>query len=88
MNAGRSAEGHAAAGTVFLTGLEGDWENIQYPAKLLDGSMAEFTLSEIIMQLVTHGSHHRGQINTLIRQAGGQPPNTTFMGFCGYHRGR
>ena len=64
---------------IFLAGLDGNWEDRRYTAKLLDGNVSQFTLSEIVMQLVTHGSHHRGQINTLVREAGGEPVNTTFM---------
>ncbi len=63
----------------FIDGSTDNWPTATYPAKLLDGSVSEFALSEIVMQLVTHGSHHRGQINTLVRQAGGEPANTTFM---------
>jgi uncharacterized damage-inducible protein DinB len=65
----------------FLGGMPDNWPTAKYPAKLLDGRAAEFTLSEIVMQLVTHGSHHRGQINTLVCQAGGEPEYTTFMGY-------
>jgi uncharacterized damage-inducible protein DinB len=65
----------------FMEGLPDNWPTIKYPAKLLDGSMSEFAIGDIVMQLVTHGSHHRGQINTLIRQAGGEPVNSTFMRF-------
>ncbi|MBW7996961.1 MAG: hypothetical protein FVQ81_10430 [Candidatus Glassbacteria bacterium] len=63
----------------FLAELEDNWSDRVYRAKLLDGSEANFALCEIVMQLVTHGSHHRGQINTLVRRAGGKPLNTTFM---------
>lgn len=63
----------------FLAGLPDNWPELKYSAKLLGGAVSDFTLSDIVMQLVTHGSHHRGQINTLVRQAGGEPVNTTFM---------
>ena len=63
----------------FLAGLPDNWPEISYRAKLLDGKAWQFTLSEIVTQLVTHGSHHRGQINVLVREAGGKPVNTMFM---------
>ncbi len=64
---------------VFIAGLPDDWAEIEYTAKLLDGGVSRFTLNEIVTQLVTHGSYHRGQISTLVRGVGGEPLNTMFM---------
>ncbi len=63
----------------FIAGLPDDWQGIEYTAKLLDGGVSRFTLNEIVTQLVTHGSYHRGQISTLVRGVGGEPVNTMFM---------
>ncbi|TCN26639.1 DinB family protein [Mesobacillus foraminis] len=44
----------------------------------------EFTNSrrEILTHLSLHGQHHRGQINTLLREAGTEPPAIDFIIFA------
>jgi len=37
------------------------------------------TLPETIWQVAAHTTHHRAQVNTLIRAAGGQPPLVDFI---------
>ncbi len=37
------------------------------------------TLAETIVQVVSHTSYHRGQINTRLRELGGEPPLTDFI---------
>jgi uncharacterized damage-inducible protein DinB len=41
----------------------------------------EMTLADICTHLLTHSHYHRGQIAALVRQAGGEPANTGFLGF-------
>jgi uncharacterized damage-inducible protein DinB len=65
----------------FLASLEGDWSGNTYEARLLNGTVGEFSLTDIILQLVTHGVHHRGQICTLVREAGGEPINPLYMSY-------
>lgn len=36
---------------------------------------------QILLQLVNHGSYHRGQITTMLRQLGAKPVNTDLIGF-------
>jgi uncharacterized damage-inducible protein DinB len=36
-------------------------------------------LGETMYQLVSHSTYHRGQANTLLRQAGVTPPNTDYI---------
>jgi uncharacterized damage-inducible protein DinB len=33
------------------------------------------------MQLVNHGSYHRGQVTTMLRQLGATPVSTDLIGF-------
>jgi len=51
---------------------------IDFPwAKQLEarfGTVTPATLSESLLQLVLHTAHHRGQVVTKIREAGGDPP--------------
>lgn len=37
------------------------------------------TVTEILAHVALHGSHHRGQVATLTRQAGGVPASTDFI---------
>jgi uncharacterized damage-inducible protein DinB len=36
---------------------------------------------QIVMHLVNHGSYHRGQITTMLRQSGATPPGTDLITF-------
>jgi uncharacterized damage-inducible protein DinB len=35
------------------------------------------TYIEVVLELISHGAHHRGQIELLLRQAGLEPPIST-----------
>ena len=65
----------------FLTSYQGDWTGKEFETKLLDGRTGVFSLTDILLQLISHGAHHRGQINSMVRAAGGTPPYTTFIGY-------
>jgi uncharacterized damage-inducible protein DinB len=39
------------------------------------------TLAETIVQVAAHTTHHRGQLNTLLRSMGITPANTDFIGW-------
>lgn len=45
------------------------------------GSARPATLAETIVQVVYHTTYHRGQINTRLRELGGEPPLTDFVGW-------
>jgi uncharacterized damage-inducible protein DinB len=45
------------------------------------GTHYENALPDILAHIVNHGSYHRGQIASLVKQAGGDPVNTDFIGF-------
>ncbi|GAB5601648.1 hypothetical protein FJNA_01720 [Thermus sp. FJN-A] len=45
------------------------------------GAWYDNTLEEIITHLFGHGAYHRGQIALLVRQSGGQPAATDFIGW-------
>jgi|SRR5579859_1142033 len=49
--------------------------------KTLKGVPFETVLIDILTQLVTHGPYHRGQIASLIKKAGGTPPETDYIVF-------
>ena len=43
------------------------------------GDAFETTVEDILLQVATHGSYHRGQIALLLRQAGAEPLATDFI---------
>lgn len=53
--------------------------------KRLNGEPLESTILEILNHLVTHGSHHRGQMARHASQASLQPPETSFITYARTH---
>jgi len=47
--------------------------------KLLSGASGASPFSEMLTHVVNHGSYHRGQVTTLLRQLGAPPPKSTDM---------
>jgi uncharacterized damage-inducible protein DinB len=45
------------------------------------GAELQVPLWQIVLHLVNHGSYHRGQLATMLRQAGIKPPGTDLMAF-------
>jgi uncharacterized damage-inducible protein DinB len=60
------------AGNVTASWLEG---TLSYASKV-DGREREMPRAVAVLQLFNHGTHHRGQLTTLIRQAGRDPGQT------------
>ena len=46
---------------------------------LLSGAAAATPFSQMLTHVVNHGSYHRGQVTTLLRQLGAPPPKSTDM---------
>jgi uncharacterized damage-inducible protein DinB len=47
------------------------------PYRLLSGQSAASPLWQIVTHMVNHGTYHRGQVTTLLRQLGAKPPAST-----------
>jgi uncharacterized damage-inducible protein DinB len=45
------------------------------------GKKLEYPLGDLLVHLVNHSTHHRGQAAALIRQAGAVPPATDYLVF-------
>ena len=60
------------ASSVTLSWLE---STLSYVSKV-DGRAREMSHAVAVLQLFNHGTHHRGQLTTLIRQAGRDPGPT------------
>lgn len=52
----------------------------------LNGDPMESTLLDILHHLITHGSHHRGQMARHASQAGIKPPESSYIGFSRLRR--
>jgi uncharacterized damage-inducible protein DinB len=39
-------------------------------------------LAEVLRHVVNHGTYHRGQVTTLVRQLGGSPASTDYITYC------
>ena len=69
----------AAQWRSYLAGLRPD--DLARPVRYTNSKGDTFTSSvgDILLQLVSHGSYHRGQIAVLLRTAGKQPANTDYI---------
>ena len=56
--------------------------------KRLNGEPMESTLLDILNHLVTHGSHHRGQMARHASQGGLNPPETSYITYSRTHTTR
>jgi len=45
------------------------------------GQPASMAVDQQILHVVDHATYHRGQLNTMIRRAGGTPANTMYWSF-------
>lgn len=81
LRAARTAEDAALVGTV--DGL-GD-PDLSKPVKFrfMDGTRSEASTELILVTLFNHQTHHRGQIHTMLTQAGITPPPLDILVFPG-----
>jgi uncharacterized damage-inducible protein DinB len=58
-------------------------EDLQSPLvfRSMQGAESQLPLWQIVMHVVNHGSYHRGQVATMLRQSGIKPPGTDLMIF-------
>jgi uncharacterized damage-inducible protein DinB len=47
--------------------------------RLLSGQAGASSLSQMLQHMVNHGSYHRGQVTTMLRQLGAKPPASLDM---------
>lgn len=50
-----------------------------------DGSRAAIPLGHLMLHVVDHGTYHRGQLNTMIKQAGGKPASVWYVAYQKEH---
>jgi uncharacterized damage-inducible protein DinB len=66
----------------FLDNLDADGINRIIDYKLLSGAAGSSPFWQMLQHVVNHGSYHRGQVTTMLRQVGAKPPqNVDLIGF-------
>ncbi len=66
----------------FLAGLaDADLARV-LTYRRFNGEVQSNVLSDLLLHVVNHGTYHRGQLATLLRQAGATPPATDFSLFA------
>ena len=71
----------AFVGDLDDTGLE---RVLEY--RLLSGQAAASRIWQVVQHVVNHGTYHRGQLTTMLRQFGAPPPKS--MDLIAYYRER
>jgi uncharacterized damage-inducible protein DinB len=66
---------------VYESLLSGDLDRV-ISYQRVTGEKYQSSVSDILLHLVTHGAHHRGQVAAHIATTGARPPNTDFVQFC------
>jgi uncharacterized damage-inducible protein DinB len=61
--------------------LDGDLDQV-VSYQRFTGERYRSSVADILMHLVTHGAHHRGQMATYTSGLGLTPPNADFIHFC------
>ena len=63
----------------FVEGLGEAGVSRVFEYKLLSGATGASPFFQMLTHVVNHGSYHRGQVTTLLRQLGAPPPKSTDM---------
>lgn len=63
----------------YLAGLSPQDAAAPVRYRLFSGAEDSQPLGELIRHVVNHGSYHRGQLTTLLRQLGKTPPSTDYI---------
>jgi uncharacterized damage-inducible protein DinB len=66
---------HRIRAVVERVGEQGVEQPIEY--RTMDGKPQVQPFAQMLQHLVNHGSYHRGQVTTMLRQLGAAPPKST-----------
>ena len=53
--------------------------NIPWAERYAKNAVSKTTLGDTILQVTSHSAYHRGQVNTRIRELGGEPPLVDYI---------
>lgn len=62
-----------------VAGLDQDGLNATASITYSSGTVVEFTVAKLFVHVITHDTHHRGQVVALARQLGYEPPELDLM---------
>ena len=60
----------------YLATLDDTSVNNSLEYKALNGQPASSRIGEMLQHVVNHGTYHRGQVTTMLRQVGAAPPKS------------
>jgi uncharacterized damage-inducible protein DinB len=63
----------------FVAGLDDAGLEREFDYRLLNGQAARSAFWQMLQHVVNHGTYHRGQVVTMLRQLGLPPPKSTDM---------
>ena len=63
----------------FVNRLGADGVHRMFEYRLMNGQPGRSPFAEMLQHLVNHGTYHRGQIATLLRQLGKTPASTDYL---------
>jgi uncharacterized damage-inducible protein DinB len=69
-------------GGEYLSSLTDDRLSRKIAYKNLKGQAFVTALTDILAQMVNHGTYHRGQVASLIKRSGGNPPETDYIAYA------
>jgi uncharacterized damage-inducible protein DinB len=58
----------------FVAHVDADGLNREIDYALMNGTPMRSSLRQMVQHVVNHGSYHRGQVTTMLRQLGAAPP--------------
>ena len=71
--------------TQFSTILQGNLDR-RVVVKRLNGQVYNPTIQDIILHILSHGDHHRGQMSRYVASKSLKAPNTDYIAFCIEHQ--
>jgi uncharacterized damage-inducible protein DinB len=77
---------HDSTLQAFVDGLEEDDVDRVFQYQMFNGPPASSPFWQMLQHVVNHGSYHRGQVTTMLRQIGAAPPKSVDM--IAYYRQR
>jgi len=66
----------------YLASLNEEGLKGKFVAPNTQGKLSEHVVQNVIIQVIHHGTYHRGQLATLVAQAGGNRPGTDYISYA------
>ena len=66
----------------YLGSLTSEGLEVTFIVPNTQGKLSEHKVQNVIMQVINHGTYHRGQLATLVHQGGGARPGTDYINYA------